>query len=454
LAIDPRQIDNAKNTILDKIQELSGDQKAKVIAIAYGDCAKIIDHVSQKQDIDTIIHLQPTIDQICQPQNFRRLYNIYSREGMQSVRKYKQKATHYITMPVKNIRVVTTAQYQEDSMVASFVNYVSDCFKDWNLISADTQRWIKSWITVLPNALINYDAQNFMKTEFIKELSALLDSVEENYKLNFDLIAKIDTTPLPSNIVRIENDNDTEEWILVNDEQSPKSEKRPEVLINRFVELSQDKGLVIYAGAGTETYTVCSLDQYSIEATKQLFTKEYQRSKTQLHNFMTNIVEQPLKWDTLNEFIQRYNAAENSLLYFRPDIKLQDTIVSGLDTLQIKTMVSRIPTLSVDFAKQQIVNGAKVVEEIPKVNWKTDYKEKRQEYLQKILEFSWLLYGFALSKNQLFTEGTFVIRDPGFNIYNFLSSYRELFGPEEQRGEISYNPFAYNRVSSHFWNSG
>jgi hypothetical protein len=78
------------------------------------------------------------------------------------------------------------------------------------------------------------------------------------------------------------------------------------------------------------------------------------------------------------------------------------------------------------------------------------------EYLNRIIDLMWYLYGIAIEKNQAFDEGTFVIEDHESKMYNFLLNYVKLVNPsvkgtlQDPASNISTNQYAYSRLSSHF----
>lgn len=82
-------------------------------------------------------------------------------------------------------------------------------------------------------------------------------------------------------------------------------------------------------------------------------------------------------------------------------------------------------------------------------------KEQR-DYLDAILSLIWFLYGNALLQEQGFSEGTFVLEDKEFIIYNFLMGYAKKMNStikdtlEDPALNYSNNPFAYSRASSHY----
>ncbi len=85
------------------------------------------------------------------------------------------------------------------------------------------------------------------------------------------------------------------------------------------------------------------------------------------------------------------------------------------------------------------------------------YNLSQQEALEKIVEVIHTFYECAVQKGQKFDEGTFVIEDKNFNIYNSLLDYIQKANTEitgithyDKPLMVSYNPFGYARRSTHF----
>ncbi len=80
----------------------------------------------------------------------------------------------------------------------------------------------------------------------------------------------------------------------------------------------------------------------------------------------------------------------------------------------------------------------------------------QEEYLRSLVALNWFFYSFALENGQGFDEGTFVIEDKDFKIYNFIMNYIKKFNPtitgtiQDPLAFYSKNPFAYSRDASHF----
>lgn len=80
----------------------------------------------------------------------------------------------------------------------------------------------------------------------------------------------------------------------------------------------------------------------------------------------------------------------------------------------------------------------------------------KDSYLQNIINVMWFLYSRAVAKNQAFDEGTFIIQDEQHRLYDYLMNYVKLVNPyikgtlADPETNMSLNPYAYSRASSHF----
>lgn len=85
-----------------------------------------------------------------------------------------------------------------------------------------------------------------------------------------------------------------------------------------------------------------------------------------------------------------------------------------------------------------------------------DLHEKYNSYLRDIVALSWYLYSESVNKDNLFTDGSFVILDENLKIYNYLMFYARLRNEnltctfQDAAHHGSENVFAYSRASTHF----
>ena len=87
-----------------------------------------------------------------------------------------------------------------------------------------------------------------------------------------------------------------------------------------------------------------------------------------------------------------------------------------------------------------------------------DYVQRvadRQEHLRAIVQIMWYLYSEAINKHEAFIEGSFIILDPDFKLYNFLMLYarrcnQDITGQRDPLNHRTTNPFACSRDSSHW----
>lgn len=83
--------------------------------------------------------------------------------------------------------------------------------------------------------------------------------------------------------------------------------------------------------------------------------------------------------------------------------------------------------------------------------------DDRKEHLRAILHIMWYLYSEAINKHEAFIEGSFIILDPDFKLYNFLMLYARRYNPDitgqrehDPLNHATTNPFACSRDSSHW----
>ena len=82
--------------------------------------------------------------------------------------------------------------------------------------------------------------------------------------------------------------------------------------------------------------------------------------------------------------------------------------------------------------------------------------KEQEDYLRAIISLQWHFERIAKKKNENFIEGTFVIEDKGFKIYNFMMDYIKRFNKEitdttqDPLSHYSYNQYGYSRDASHY----
>jgi hypothetical protein len=85
-----------------------------------------------------------------------------------------------------------------------------------------------------------------------------------------------------------------------------------------------------------------------------------------------------------------------------------------------------------------------------------EFSGSQQNYLSEILSVAWYLYSEAINKDQAFVDGSFIILDKDYKLYNFLMYYARKVNPAltgttaDPLAHSSNNPFAYSRASSHW----
>ena len=100
--------------------------------------------------------------------------------------------------------------------------------------------------------------------------------------------------------------------------------------------------------------------------------------------------------------------------------------------------------------KKLIAHGGRLLEQIiegKSIAAKEAFsEEQRKEYLSNILALIWLLYSYAVEKDQGFTEGALIVQDPSKFLYNYLYTYVQKVSSEQEEGLIPYatiNCYAY-----------
>lgn len=105
-----------------------------------------------------------------------------------------------------------------------------------------------------------------------------------------------------------------------------------------------------------------------------------------------------------------------------------------------------------DSTTQHVAQTSSELEEV-----KLALNEKYNAYLRDIIALSWYLYSESINKKSPFADGSFIILDEDYKIYNFLMFYVRLRNNEvtcafstDQALRGSTNVFAYPRASTHF----
>lgn len=108
------------------------------------------------------------------------------------------------------------------------------------------------------------------------------------------------------------------------------------------------------------------------------------------------------------------------------------------------------------YYKEQVERGRKYADAIDANHLNEIPRATQQEYLNSIISIGWHLYDLALQKGQGFMEGTFILEDRNFKLYNFLMEYTKQQNTDIKDDlqdpllHVSENPFAYSRDASHY----
>jgi|GEM_PF-5124313 len=80
----------------------------------------------------------------------------------------------------------------------------------------------------------------------------------------------------------------------------------------------------------------------------------------------------------------------------------------------------------------------------------SSYKAGDAQFVQAVIDIIWYLYEEAAQKGEGFDEGTFILKDPDFRLFNTLLQYVKLCDPTTWEKEKYHSEcYAYCRASSH-----
>ena len=128
----------------------------------------------------------------------------------------------------------------------------------------------------------------------------------------------------------------------------------------------------------------------------------------------------------------------------------------------IKAYLDSLSDLKLKKFGPDIINkGDMVLHDVLQNKIPTNNDKSREHYLDNILCLMWRFYAHALVKRQGFTEGTFYLPPTAKSekIFKYLHGYVELVKNEKIPGisawvpGLSGNPYAYERISSHYKDS-
>ncbi|BDC34922.1 hypothetical protein Noda2021_08800 [Candidatus Dependentiae bacterium Noda2021] len=276
---------------------------------------------------------------------------------------------------------------------------------------------------------------------FISKLPWLLQELNK-YKLNIDLAAVM--------------------WS--GDKNKPDFQSG--LFVNRFINTNPNGDIILSYGDGKgQEYTLVNKKDLKISSSelKKQFGTELQLSSSQLKNILDKPVLEG--WvpaylggsalaNDLNRLKQQHRSALSSALHINYN---PEDLLGNAAQLLPELLKQLGDPVSLSFAIKNIIEGGDYLYQILYNNLeKTIPVKTQEEYLNSIISVIWSLYGSALTKQQGFTEGTFVIQDTDFKLYNFLMGYVKKVNPQitgtitDPASTSSNNPFAYSRISSHY----
>lgn len=432
--IDPQSNEKGLATLINAINAKysKNDVAPRIVIIAYGENAPVVNQairlLATDKPISLLIYVQSPIYEYewglksgyknvpaQTPQNFLKLINIYT--------KAENPAFNVVWYPDRKYRAqVSTTNNQFNNRVVN-VNGIK--------INKDGQ-------------LTNLQVKDFSTLSFFNNLSWLIEQLKQ-YRLNFDLTTLF--------------------W----DEERGMSKEGKSVFINRFVSLDKNDDLIMKYGDGSsQKYVLISAKELSpqlLEDVKKQFSKELELSWAQLRNiFDKSAVEgwvpsyfggSSLAKDIADIKSRHLKEFNSSLM---PKQIPHDLLLNNKDN-ELELLLKKLDNpVSLNYAITHIISGGNYLFKLlfnpdNKINIPTKTQE---EYLQSIISLIWYLYGEAINKKQGFTEGTFVIEDKNFKLYDFLIGYVKKVNPEitgtitDPASASANNPFAYSRISSHY----
>lgn len=407
------------------------------VIIAYGESAASVNRISRKLEvpINLLLYVQSPIyewkwdilkrayvpDTVQTPINFVKLVNIYSKS--------ENPVFDIARFPDRKYRAQVNT---DESAKSKFqVNYTLEN-RVYN---------VRALKINAQGAIEDVNRADFTTPLFISKLPWLLQELNK-FKLNIDLTAVM--------------------WSA----DKNKLDFQGGVFINRFIDMNPNGDLILrYGDDKSQQYALVNKKDLKINPSdlKKQFGTELQLSSSQLKN----ILDKPAieGWlpaylggsaltEDLNRFKEQHRSALSSDLHI--NYKADNLLGNSADTLQ--ELLGKLgDPVSLSFAIKNIIEGGDYLYQILYKNLeKTIPTKTQEEYLNSIISIIWSLYGSALNKEQGFTEGTFVIQDTDFKLYNFLMGYVKKVNPQitgtitDPAATSSNNPFAYSRISSHY----
>lgn len=403
----------------------------RIVILAYGENAPLVNQalrlVKKEYPINLLIYLQSPIYEYAwdplrgytnvveeTPSNFFKLVNIYTK--MESPVNLRYSPMY----PDRKYRATVSLSGQ--TLKSNVYNV--------NAVKINSQGQIEQLKT-----------SDFASNLFVSNLAWLLEQIK-TYQLNFDLMAQL--------------------W----NEEKQNREKKGSVFINRFVDLVDGKLVIQYGDSYSQRYILNStqITPEVLNAIKNQFTKELNQSWSQLRNIFDVSATEGVSLRYFGSSKMASDLARikdqhiqnfNSPLYLQ---KYQSDILLDNKKSELQKLLSLLDNpVSFSYAVQKIVMGGSYIFELIFKNSMENIPNKSQDdYLQSIVAMMWYLYSQAISKDQGFTEGAFVIEDKDFKIYNFLMGYVKKVNPsitgtiKDKARTSADNPFAYSRVSSHY----
>lgn len=444
--IDEVQEAKLLDLFLHALEAFNANKNLKIAIIAEGQTAHLVNIMSQsakRNPIDSLIYFQSpiyeyhwnpatasySVNKNMSPQNFTHLYHLYSKGAPQIPGWSTQSLLYTERKYLAQARI-------ENSQLISKVRNIRGL-----KVSEDGQ-------------LVDMNITDFFNTRAIRNYANLFNQAD-SYQINTDLIAKVyDQTDAPGSVA-----------------------------INRFVRLNNNllEQPIGTSYIGKEYFLpIIALEGVLLNEIKRAFSLEVEESLGQLINITSIPTTQG--WYLVTKLLgdvgadiarikqQHIKILSSPLYIFKIAPQAQqfahiitDRVRSALEEIE------RTTGLSAQFVEGQMKLGAYYMHALLTNQARTIPTAGQEQYLRSIIALIWFFYSQAIENNQFFEEGTFVIEDLDWRLHTFLMNYVAQYGgmvsgykKQKQYNQpltqtlqdpdlnMSYNPFAYPRESSHF----
>lgn len=288
------------------------------------------------------------------------------------------------------------------------------------------------------------DKNDLITADFVLQIPALIREAQ-NYMLNFDLSAIVlDQTISKENLLA-----------SIKEKVNFKN-----IFVNRFVELKDGNLIIQFGDKGSENYVLLDRKDINQDLLKELSTRyqqELNMSMAQLESVNVKPSDEG-RYIRASQIATDLNAVKNRHLEVFKSPLFENYNISDLLNIAPSLLEKLVKdtSLSPQFVANNIIAGGNIAYNLLYLNNNKYQNASQRDYLNAIIALMWYFYGEAIVKNELFTQGAFVIKDTNFAIYNFLMNYVQKVNPtitgtaKDPARTKADNPFAYSRLSSHY----